>query len=65
MEFEEEEVLCPVSPSGEYLNSSVLSLSIIAVMEFQVPIHDLQTLYLLNTIFLPINPRFSSIMVIF
>lgn len=63
MEFEGEEVDQPVSPSGQYLNSSTLSFTILAVMEFQVPIHDLQITGLLKDLFLPINPRFSSIMI--
>ncbi|CAN1219183.1 Wax ester synthase/diacylglycerol acyltransferase 11 [Linum perenne] len=52
----------PVSPSSEYLNNSVISLSIIAVLESEVPIDDSKTLSLLHDLFLPINPRFSSIM---
>ncbi|CAN1351340.1 Wax ester synthase/diacylglycerol acyltransferase 4 [Linum perenne] len=53
----------PVSPTGEYLSTSVLSLSIIAVLESEVPLDDLDTRSLLRDVFLPINPRFSSIMV--
>ncbi|XP_004293155.1 PREDICTED: O-acyltransferase WSD1-like [Fragaria vesca subsp. vesca] len=64
MEFGEEGLLQePVSPGSQFINSSVLSLSILAVLEFQVPIDDLQTISLLKNVFLPINPRFSSIMV--
>ncbi|XP_042486400.1 wax ester synthase/diacylglycerol acyltransferase 4-like [Macadamia integrifolia] len=58
-----EEVDEPVSPTGQYLNSSVLSISILATLEFDIPIDASQTYFLLNTIFLPINPRFSSLMV--
>ncbi|XP_075668987.1 wax ester synthase/diacylglycerol acyltransferase 4-like [Castanea sativa] len=62
MEFEEG--LEPVSPTGQYFNSSVLSVSIIAVMEFEIPINNLPSIMsLLKDVFLPINPRFSSIMV--
>ncbi|KAL0001963.1 hypothetical protein SO802_015744 [Lithocarpus litseifolius] len=62
MEFEEG--LEPVSPTGQYFNSSVLSVSIIAVMEFEIPINSLPSIMsLLKDVFLPINPRFSSIMV--
>lgn len=67
MEFEEEnEVLLePVSPSGHYLKTSALSLSIIAVLEFEVPMFDESTaISLLRDVFLPINSRFSSIMVL-
>ncbi|XP_058217785.1 wax ester synthase/diacylglycerol acyltransferase 11-like isoform X3 [Rhododendron vialii] len=62
---EEDEVLpeMPVSPTGQYFNSSALSLSILAVLESEIPLDDSQTLTLLKDVFLPINPRFSSIMV--
>ncbi|XP_011037140.1 PREDICTED: O-acyltransferase WSD1-like [Populus euphratica] len=65
MEFkkEEEEVTEPVSPTGQYFNSSVLSICILAVLESEVPIDDSHTMTLLKDVFLPINPRFSSIMV--
>lgn len=64
MEFEEE-ILEPVSPTGQYLNSSVLSLTILGILESEIPIDDeLQTLPLLRDVFLPINSRFSSIMVL-
>ncbi|KAI8551641.1 hypothetical protein RHMOL_Rhmol06G0201800 [Rhododendron molle] len=53
----------PVSPSGQYFNSSVLSLTVLAVMEFEVPLDDLPIMTLFQDVFLPINPRFSSIMV--
>ncbi|WOG85300.1 hypothetical protein DCAR_0104488 [Daucus carota subsp. sativus] len=59
----EEEILEPVSPTGQYLNSSVLSLSILGVLETEIPIDDSQTIPLLRDVFLPINSRFSSIMV--
>ncbi|CAK9171067.1 unnamed protein product [Ilex paraguariensis] len=62
MEFEEE-VLEPVSPSAQYLKSSALLLTILAVLEFEVPVDDFQTMSLLKDVFLPINPRFSSVMV--
>ncbi|KAM5584680.1 hypothetical protein ABKV19_004177 [Rosa sericea] len=64
MEFGEEGLLQePVSPGGQFINSSILSLAILAVLESQVPIDDSQTFFLLKNVFLPINPRFSSIMV--
>ncbi|KAK9152786.1 hypothetical protein Sjap_000266 [Stephania japonica] len=55
----------PVSPASQYLNSSALSVCIIAVIEFEIPIEDdLQFIFaMVNDVFLPINPRFSSIMV--
>ncbi|KAJ6371702.1 hypothetical protein OIU77_002090 [Salix suchowensis] len=60
---EEEEVTEPVSPTGQYFNSSVLSICILAVLESEVPIDDSLTMTLLKDVFLPINPRFSSVMV--
>ncbi|KAK1405303.1 O-acyltransferase WSD1 [Heracleum sosnowskyi] len=53
----------PVSPTGQYFNSSVLSISVLSVLESEIPIDDSPTLALLKDLFLPINPRFSSIMV--
>ncbi|KAF7843879.1 O-acyltransferase WSD1-like [Senna tora] len=53
----------PVSPMGRYFNSSVLSIYIIGVLEFEVPFDTCLAIPLLNQLFLPINPRFSSIMV--
>ncbi|XP_004516681.1 wax ester synthase/diacylglycerol acyltransferase 4-like [Cicer arietinum] len=59
-----EEVEEPVSPTGQYLNSSSLCVYILGVLEFEVPIDDnIQTLSLLHNVFLPINTRFSSIMI--
>lgn len=61
----EEEIFEPASPSSQYLNSSNLSLSVIAVLESKVPIEyeDSLPINLLKDVFVPINPRFSSIMV--
>ncbi|KAJ0110990.1 hypothetical protein Patl1_03098 [Pistacia atlantica] len=54
----------PVSPTGQYLNSSALSLSVLCFLESEVPIDDSQTMSLLKDVFLPINSRFSSVMVV-
>lgn len=59
----EEEGLEPMSPSAQYLKSSALSLTICGVFEIVDQIDDSVTLSLLKDVFLPINPRFSSIMV--
>lgn len=55
----------PVSPTAQYLNGPALCVSIIAVFEFAVPINvdDSSASCLLENLFLPINPRFSSIIV--
>ncbi|KAL3714566.1 hypothetical protein ACJRO7_006478 [Eucalyptus globulus] len=61
--IKEDDGLEPVSPSGQYLNSKVLSVSILGILEFEIPIDDSQAMSLFRDNFLPINPRFSSIMV--
>ncbi|XP_004251786.1 wax ester synthase/diacylglycerol acyltransferase 4-like [Solanum lycopersicum] len=53
----------PVSPTGQYFTSSVMSISVICVLESEIPIDDSCTITLLKDVFIPINPRFSSIMV--
>ncbi|CAB4273392.1 unnamed protein product [Prunus armeniaca] len=53
----------PVSPTGQCLNSSVLSMSILGVLEFEIPINESKILSFLQDVFLNISPRFSSIMV--
>ncbi|KAF7819685.1 O-acyltransferase WSD1-like [Senna tora] len=63
MEYDPEAVQVPVSPVGQYFNSSVLQIYIIGVLEFEVPLDHSQAIPLLTQLFLPINPRFSSIVV--
>ncbi|PIN14796.1 hypothetical protein CDL12_12570 [Handroanthus impetiginosus] len=63
MDVEEGEVLEPMSPSSQYLKSTALSLTILGVLELQFPFDDSMAMSLLKEVFLPINPRFSSIMV--
>ncbi|KEH30689.1 O-acyltransferase WSD1-like protein [Medicago truncatula] len=58
-----EEVQEPVSPHGQYFNSSVICSYVFGFLELAIPIDDSQTMPLLKDVFLPINPRFSSIMV--
>ncbi|KAJ3692087.1 hypothetical protein LUZ60_012437 [Juncus effusus] len=53
----------PVSPTGQYFNSSALSLGILVVFESETPIDDSPTMDTLETLFLPVNSRFSSIMI--
>ena len=55
----------PVSPTGQYLNSKALNSFILAILESQVPIDYLYVSTQLRHLLLPINTRFSSIMVIF
>ncbi|KAL4348289.1 hypothetical protein GQ457_17G005470 [Hibiscus cannabinus] len=63
LNVEEGEYSEPVSPTGQYFNSSALSISVLAVLDSDIPIDDSPTLTLLKDVFLPINPRFSSVMV--
>lgn len=58
-----EDDLEPVSPTGQYFNSSVMSVAILAMFESDIPIDDSPTMATLQSLFLPISPRFSSIMV--
>lgn len=57
----------PVSPTGQFLNSEALSLCILGVLELGVPISidESQVDSLVKEVFLPTNPRFSSIMVLY
>ncbi|CAL0332903.1 unnamed protein product [Lupinus luteus] len=59
-----EEVSFPVSPIGEYFNSSVLSVSVLGVMETEVAIDVSQIMSLIKSTFLPINMRYSSTMIV-
>lgn len=47
MEFRED-LLEPVSPTGQYLNSSVLSLSILRVLESETPIDNFRVFSVLK-----------------
>ncbi|KAI4305492.1 hypothetical protein L6164_028855 [Bauhinia variegata] len=54
----------PLSPLAQNFSSSALRVYILGVFEFDVPIDDLQIVPLLRELFLPINPRFSSMMIL-
>ncbi|XP_072960892.1 wax ester synthase/diacylglycerol acyltransferase 4-like [Typha angustifolia] len=53
----------PVSPTGQYFNSSALSVSVLAVFESEIAIDDSPATATLEKLFLPVTPRFSSIIV--
>ncbi|KAL9234224.1 hypothetical protein vseg_009119 [Gypsophila vaccaria] len=53
----------PLSPTAEYFNSKVLSMCILAILEFEIPMVLSRLLPLIQDLFIPINPRFSSLMV--
>ncbi|KAI3987040.1 hypothetical protein MKX01_036830 [Papaver californicum] len=60
---QEEELIEPATPTAQFFNSESLSVCVLAALESEIPIDDSQTLSLLKDVFIPINPRFSSIMV--
>ncbi|XP_020985014.2 wax ester synthase/diacylglycerol acyltransferase 2-like [Arachis duranensis] len=53
----------PVSPMAHYLNSSALNVFVLCVLEIEIPIDDSKAMQLLEGSLLPLNPRFSSIMI--
>uniref|UniRef100_A0A9I9DI45 Diacylglycerol O-acyltransferase n=1 Tax=Cucumis melo TaxID=3656 RepID=A0A9I9DI45_CUCME len=59
---EEDELLEPVSPTAQCFNTSALSISVIAVVEFEIPIDEAKIMCYAKD-FIPLNPLFSSIMV--
>ncbi|KAI9119426.1 hypothetical protein K1719_010101 [Acacia pycnantha] len=59
--MEEEGMVFPVSPMAQYFDNFVIFIYVIGFLELQVPFDESQALHLLH-LFLPINPRFSSIM---
>ena len=59
-----EDVTEPVSPSGQFFNTPPLCSYVFGFLELEIPMDDSQTMYLFQN-FLPINPRFSSIMVLY
>ncbi|KAJ7942568.1 O-acyltransferase WSD1, partial [Quillaja saponaria] len=61
--YNEEEVTKPMSPSGQFLEGTMLCLYIIGVLEFEVPIDDTNILSPFIDHILSINSQFSSIVV--
>ncbi|KAL3848837.1 hypothetical protein ACJIZ3_010719 [Penstemon smallii] len=59
-----EDELEPMSPTAQYLKSSSLSLAIIGVLESETPIDDSMLMPFIKDDFLPLNSRFSSVVVI-
>ncbi|KMT02390.1 hypothetical protein BVRB_9g205030 [Beta vulgaris subsp. vulgaris] len=53
----------PVSPTGQYFNSKTMSVRVLGILESEISIDTSCAVPLLQELFLPINPRFSSIMV--
>ncbi|KAA0031540.1 O-acyltransferase WSD1-like [Cucumis melo var. makuwa] len=60
---EEDELLEPVSPTAQCFNTSALSISVIAVVEFEIPIDEAKIMCYAKD-FIPLNPLFSSIMTV-
>ncbi|KAL0559934.1 hypothetical protein IC582_000317 [Cucumis melo] len=61
-EEEDDELLEPVSPTAQCFNSSSLSISVIVVLEFEIPIDEAKIMCYAKDL-IPLNPLFSSIMV--
>ncbi|KAF6160707.1 hypothetical protein GIB67_019647 [Kingdonia uniflora] len=57
----QEELLPPLSPISQCLNSSTIPLTILAVFEFEVPVQESHCLEFLEYHFVPCTPRFSSV----
>ncbi|XP_022952086.1 O-acyltransferase WSD1-like [Cucurbita moschata] len=62
MEMKEDELLQPVSPTAQHMNSSVQSISLIVVLELEMAIDELQFMSFAKH-FIHLNPLFTSIMV--
>ena len=60
---EEDEFLEPMSPTAQCLNTSSLSISVIAVLEFEIPIDEAKIICYAKD-FIPLNSLFSSITVL-
>ncbi|KAI6693958.1 hypothetical protein NL676_021668 [Syzygium grande] len=52
------EGLEPVSLAGQNFNRKVMLVFVLAMLEFEIPIDDLQTTSFIKDVFLPINSRF-------
>ncbi|KAG9129078.1 hypothetical protein Leryth_019814 [Lithospermum erythrorhizon] len=65
MEAEKAEtsVFAPASPGSQYLNSSLLSLSVVAVMESEASLDESLVIQHMIDVIVPLNTRFSSVMV--
>jgi len=59
-----EDITEPVSPSGRFFNTTLLCAYVFGFLESETPIELSQAKYLFQDVFLPLNPRFSSIMVL-
>ncbi|CAN0896815.1 Wax ester synthase/diacylglycerol acyltransferase 4 [Linum grandiflorum] len=51
----------PLSPLGVYFHSKSMQMSTIAVLEMEEPIPHSDVVSILNTVLLPVHPRFSSV----
>nr|XP_025685742.1 uncharacterized protein LOC112786587 [Arachis hypogaea] len=61
-EFEKDAPMA-VSPMSSYLNTSALNVFIIVVFELEIPIDESKIMQVLKDVFVPLNKRFSSIMI--
>ncbi|OVA20920.1 O-acyltransferase [Macleaya cordata] len=56
-------LLPPLSPLGSFINTPTLTFYILGVLELENPFTKSQTLQFLKDVFIPINIRFSSVIV--
>ncbi|KAL4351017.1 hypothetical protein HN51_033398 [Arachis hypogaea] len=61
-EFEKDAPMA-VSPISSYLNTSAYNVSIMVVFESEIPIDESKVMQVLGDVFVPLNKRFSSIMI--
>ncbi|KAL1338814.1 hypothetical protein HN51_033397 [Arachis hypogaea] len=61
-EFEKDAPMA-VSPMSSYLNTSALNVFIMVVFELEIPIDESKIMQVLGDVFVPLNKRFSSIMI--
>ncbi|CAN0896810.1 Wax ester synthase/diacylglycerol acyltransferase 4 [Linum grandiflorum] len=60
---DDEEERPPLSPLGVYFHSESMQISTLAVLEMEEPIPHSDVVSILNTVLLPLHPRFSSVIV--
>ncbi|PIA56358.1 hypothetical protein AQUCO_00700586v1 [Aquilegia coerulea] len=58
---QDEDAIIPMSPTSQCLNSSIISLTILFVVELETILDEFEIVDFINNLFLPTNARFSSI----
>ncbi|KAL5714239.1 hypothetical protein ACHQM5_016228 [Ranunculus cassubicifolius] len=60
----DESTLFPLSPSSEGVHNSVISLTILAVVELETLVDEFEMIEIIRHLFLPLNIRFSSVIAV-